>query len=90
MRELRAPRDAVVVVRLSRRKRLLLTATEPEPLPTDDWWDVDTACERLKVSRSTLLRWRTEHGLPSISVGNSVRFDPARVREWLGRHEVAP
>jgi len=44
--------------------------------------DVATECRRLGISRGTLARLRTE-GLPTVRVGDAVRFRPADVDAWL-------
>ena len=42
----------------------------------------------LGVSLRTVYTYRSDHGLPSMQVGGVVRFDPARIEEWLtGRTE---
>lgn len=41
-------------------------------------------CKWLKISTATAWRWRKE-GMPYIKHGNSVRFDKAKVQEWLER-----
>lgn len=35
-----------------------------------------------KVSRATVDRWR-KRGLPSIKIGNSVRFEENEVQKWI-------
>ena len=43
---------------------------------------VDEMCQVLKISRSTLDRWRKQ-GLPFFKYGNSIRFDKEKVLKWL-------
>lgn len=41
-------------------------------------------CRWLNISRSTALRWRKE-GMPFIKHSKSVRFNKAKILEWLER-----
>ncbi|MCL6558138.1 MAG: helix-turn-helix domain-containing protein [Firmicutes bacterium] len=41
-------------------------------------------CKWLKISNMTAYRWRKE-GMPYIKRGNVVRYDKAKVKEWLER-----
>lgn len=43
-------------------------------------------CEKLKISRATVDRWRRE-GLPFIKIGNGVRFIESDVMEWIKRNK---
>ena len=43
---------------------------------------VNELCEWLKVTRITVERWRKKD-MPFIKVGKIVRFDRAKVNEWL-------
>lgn len=40
----------------------------------------------LKISRSTIDRWRKE-GMPCYKIGNGVRFVEPEVTEWIQRHK---
>ncbi|MCM1567806.1 MAG: helix-turn-helix domain-containing protein [Dehalobacter sp.] len=39
-------------------------------------------CKWLKISSMTAYRWRKE-GMPFIQHGNVIRYDKAKVTEWL-------
>lgn len=43
-------------------------------------------CEKLKISRATIDRWRRE-GLPFIKIGNGVRFIESDVMKWIGENK---
>ncbi|MDA8337004.1 MAG: helix-turn-helix domain-containing protein [Peptococcaceae bacterium] len=43
-------------------------------------------CKWLKISPVTLWRWRRA-GLPYFKYGNTVRFNPEEVSEWLEQNE---
>lgn len=49
----------------------------------DNLITVKELCELLKVSRTTVLTWRKEEGLPYEKFGKLVRFDKDKVYEWL-------
>lgn len=41
---------------------------------------------KLKISRSTIDRWRKE-GLPFVKIGRGVRFDEAAVMAWIDNNK---
>lgn len=41
---------------------------------------------KLKISRSTIDRWRKE-GLPFVKIGRGVRFDEVAVMTWIDNHK---
>ena len=43
-------------------------------------------CEKLKISRATVDRWRQE-GLPFVKIGNGVRFIENDVMEWITKYK---
>ena len=43
----------------------------------------------LAVSRATLWRWTTEHGLKVVRVGNVTRIRESELQAFLNRHETA-
>lgn len=42
----------------------------------------------LKVSRSTVNRWRRDKGLPFIKIGKDVFFEQEAIREWVRGHQL--
>lgn len=48
----------------------------------EEYLTVEEMCQLLKISRSTLDRWRKQ-GLPFFKYGNSIRFDKVKVLRWL-------
>jgi excisionase family DNA binding protein len=51
-------------------------------------WDAATCGEFLRVSASTVERWRRDRGLPYVRLGRTVRFIPADVRQWIEAQRV--
>jgi excisionase family DNA binding protein len=43
----------------------------------------------LGLNRSTLYRMADEGRIPSIRIGNTLRFDPKRTADWLRSKEIA-
>lgn len=52
----------------------------------NEFLTVEELSKMLKISRSTIDRWRKE-GLPHIKIGNSIRFDKAEVLQWLNSNK---
>ena len=52
-----------------------------------DWLRVNDACKYLRISPSTLARWRNE-GLPHHPVGGILFFDRGELDRWLRQHRV--
>ena len=53
---------------------------------------IDAAARLLGVSRSTLARreWRDKHGVPTIRIGRSVRFDCNQLQVWISTQLERP
>lgn len=50
----------------------------------DRLWTVDDVSAFLGVPVATLYQWRHRgDGPPGVRLGKHLRFDPARVREWV-------
>ena len=49
---------------------------------------VDDLAAWLQVKPRTVYQWVHEGYLPVIKLGSLVRFDQARVAEWIGKREV--
>lgn len=39
-------------------------------------------CKYFKISNTTIMKW-IEQGVPCYHFGNTYRFDPEEVKEWL-------
>jgi DNA-binding transcriptional MerR regulator len=58
---------------------------EFEPL-----WGVEELSAFLGIPVHTIRGWRTKnYGPPARKIGKHLRYDPAKVREWLERGEAA-
>lgn len=57
----------------------------------DEYLTTDELCDKFKVTRRTIERWRTQ-GLPFSQLGRSVRFDEKAVKEWVAQnsHKQVP
>jgi excisionase family DNA binding protein len=52
-------------------------------LPDDELWTTRELQEFLKVSQTTIEKWRRQRGLPYVRLGRVVRFVPNDVRAWV-------
>jgi len=53
-------------------------------------WGVEELSEFLGIPVQTIRCWRTKnYGPPARKIGKHLRYDPAKVREWLERDIAA-
>ena len=58
----------------------------PFPRQPESLWSVEDVSAYLGVPIGTLYQWRTRRqGPPAYRVGRHLRYDPAKVRQWLDR-----
>ncbi|WP_019930584.1 helix-turn-helix domain-containing protein [Nocardia sp. BMG111209] len=54
-------------------------------LPENRLWTVDEAAYFLQIPKKTLYQWSwLNEGPPVRKVGRHLRYDPAKVRSWVG------
>jgi excisionase family DNA binding protein len=58
-------------------------------IPAEQLWTVADVCALLRVGRNAVYTMAARRELPSIRVGNRVRFLPEDVRAWLERQRLA-
>lgn len=59
-------------------------------MTTDALWLVDDVARYLKVSRSWVYQRTASGQIPTIRLGNQVRFDPESIRDYARRMTSRP
>lgn len=57
-------------------------------LPESGLWTVQDMAVFLRTTPAAVFKSVERRQIPHIRLGRRILFDPAAVREWLGRHQV--
>jgi excisionase family DNA binding protein len=53
-------------------------------------FDIQEAARYTGVSATTLYKWVSQRKIPHIKMGRLVKFDPAKLDEWIKQQTVMP
>ena len=72
-------------------KKQATKTKQPDTTQPREWLTEAQAAARLKISKRTLMQWRYQQkpDQPEYSkVGHFIRYDAAKLDQWLDRHAV--
>ena len=58
--------------------------------PEGKYLTADEVSRMLQISKVTLRTWTSQKKIPYCKVGHSVRFNLARLEEWLNQRDIKP
>jgi excisionase family DNA binding protein len=69
----------ILLSRLDQLERAVKDISIPSPQAPDEIIDTKELCRRLAISEPTCIKMRQQKKIPSIKIGNSVRFNWPKV-----------